>query len=562
MKKVAVLACVAVFSASIWANVVVGEAAIPAGYYDEVQGVSSADNILNTLEDIIDGHTVINYGALEPYYAQTDFYGDSVWDIYSTCYFTMADANKQQHAVCDGWNKEHTIPQSWFNSGSPMKSDLFHVYPTDARVNNFRSNLPYGEVAGANGAGFPDNYQGHGLGKKGANTFPGYTGTVFEPADEYKGDLARTYFYMVARYRDKAMNSSGGGVVFTSNKTNLTSFAKNLFLKWHRQDPVSQKEIDRNQAVYGIQHNRNPFIDYPELAEYIWGDRVGQSVDLASMVPTCDGGGYTPGITVKYGVSWSVNGVIIRTDSVISGRAVPGLPETPEAFSEESHVFMGWTDSEIEGSMDEVPSVLYNSVSEIPAITADVTFYAVFARATEGETIEPAVYIFDADHQDGWTNTASNKNNSYWLLDQGKVLISPTINLAGLSSIQVKIRTYGGKQYCNLDVKAGDTQIATIEATGGSSLTDYTWTNTASLTGYQALTFSSNYGEQKGIGLSSVTINATGSGVTYDDYITYESVTGIENQRAIPEAKKVLIQGQMYIMLHDQLYTITGQRVR
>ena len=271
------------------ANVITGQAAIPDGYYSGVNGKSSAESILDALFAEIKDHTVISYDALEDYYEQTDFYSDTVWDMYSTCRFTMADANGAQKSVCDAWNKEHSIPQSWFNKRSPMKSDLFHVYPTDARVNNFRSNLPYGEVAGPNGTGFKDNYQNHGLGKKGSNTFSGFTGTVFEPADDYKGDFARTYFYMVARYRDQALNASNGNVVFTSNKTNLTTFAKNLLLKWHRQDPVSEKEIDRNQAVYGIQHNRNPFIDYPELAEYIWGNRVGQTVVLASMTPTCGG---------------------------------------------------------------------------------------------------------------------------------------------------------------------------------------------------------------------------------------------------------------------------------
>ena len=301
----------------LWANVVTGVAQVPEGYYNGVDGKSSASAILDALFTKISGHTVIAYKSLEPYYAQTDMYADTIWDMYSTCRFTMDDANKQQKAVCDAWNKEHSIPQSWFNEGSPMKSDLFHVYPTDARVNNFRSNLPYGEVAGGNGAGFQDNYQNHGLGKKGSNTFPGYTGTVFEPADEYKGDFARTYFYMVARYRDKALTASGGSVVFTSNKTDLTEFAKNLFLKWHRQDPVSQKEIDRNQAVYGIQGNRNPFIDYPDFVEYVWGDRVGQTINLSAMIPTCDGGGSTPPTpTVKYGVTWSVNGEDQQTDSV------------------------------------------------------------------------------------------------------------------------------------------------------------------------------------------------------------------------------------------------------
>lgn len=562
MRKFYVFVLLAVFSVSGFGNVVTGVAAIPDGYYDAVDHQSNAETILNTLCSIIDGHTVINYSALEAYYEQTDFYSDTVWDMYSTCRFTMGDANGGQKKVCDAWNKEHSIPQSWFNEASPMKSDLFHVYPTDARVNNFRSNLPYGEVAGSNGAGFPDNYEGHGLGKKGSNTFPGYTGTVFEPADEYKGDFARTYFYMVARYRDKALTSSNGSAVFTANKTNLTTFARNLFLKWHRQDPVSQKEIDRNQAVYGIQHNRNPFIDYPELAEYIWGTNVGQSIDLASMVPTCDGGGYVPGETILYGLSWSVNGVVIYTDSIMENRGVQSLPATPESCSAESNLFMGWTTEPIVSATDEMPAVLYKTPSDIPATSANDTLYAVFAKATQSEAITPAVYQFDEDHQDGWTTNASNANRSYWLLDEGKVLESPEVNLAGLSSIQVKMRTYGGTQYCNLDVKAGSTQIATIEATNGSTPTDYTWSNTSSLTGNSSLTFSSNYGSSKGIGIVSVTINATGSGVTYSDFITNCSTMDVEKTETATRGKKMLVNGQLLILVNGQLYTIMGQRLQ
>ncbi len=90
--------------------------------------------------------------------------------------------------------------------------------------------------------------------------------------------------------------------MFSSNPTNLTTYALNFLLQWHRNDPVSEKEIDRNQAVYGEQKNRNPFIDYPDLVEYIWGDKVGQTVDLSAMVPTCEG---QTG-AVKYGVTWMV----------------------------------------------------------------------------------------------------------------------------------------------------------------------------------------------------------------------------------------------------------------
>ena len=557
MRKKILIVLLAALSVSVFGNVVTGVAAVPNGYYDGVDGKKNADAILNALCSIIDDHHVISYAGLEPYYEQTDFYSDTLWDMYSTCRFTMGDANHPQSVVCDGWNKEHLVCQSWLGSG-PMVSDLFNVYPTDARINNLRSNYPYGVVGTNNGFSKDPNH--HGLGKLGTSTTSG-VGTVYEPDDNYKGDFARSFFYMAARYRNNILNSGNGSKMYTSNPTNLTAYSLSFLLEWHRNDPVSQKEIDRNQAVYGIQHNRNPFIDYPELAEYIWGNRAGQTIDLSAMTPTCEGGGYTPDEVVKYGISWSVNGAIIQTDSVIANRAVSALPETPVSCSDMSDTFVGWTDQPLSRASQQAPAILYKKASEIPAIAANNTLYAVFANATTGKLIEPAVYVYDEGHRNGWTNTATS-NGTYWLLDKGKVLTSPEINLAGLSSIKVNMRTYGGTQYCNLDVKAGSTQIATIEATQGKKLTDYTWTNTSVLTGSSPLTFSTNYASGQGIGIVSVTINATGSGVTYSDYITSCEATGIEKQPTEQEVRKVLINGQLYIMVNEQLYTIMGQRVR
>lgn len=547
------------------ANVITGQAAIPDGYYSGVDGKSSADAILDALFAKIKDHTVIAYGALEDYYEQTDFYSDTVWDMYSTCRFTMADANGGQNTVCDAWNKEHSIPQSWFNKASPMKSDLFHVYPTDARVNNFRSNLPYGEVAGGNGAGFPDNYQNHGLGKKGSNTFSGYTGTVFEPADDYKGDFARTYFYMVARYRDKALNGSEGSKVFTSNKTNLTTFAKNLFLKWHRQDPVSQKEIDRNQAVYGIQHNRNPFIDYPELAEYIWGNKAGQTVVLSSMTPTCEGGVVPPPDptpVTKYGVTWSVNGEEMHTDSVQENQQPASLPDEPTSCSEESPVFLGWTTTPIAGSQDDAPAVLYKALSDFPAVTADQTYYAVFARENIEQGTAPAVYTYSSSSTAGWTNNAF-KNNSYWILRTGLYLESPSIDLSGLTSITMHMRTYGGASYNTVKVMANGSQIATLVA-AGSSLADQTWTKSSSLSGMSTLRFESETSTSShGPAFDMVTINATGTGVTYDRYITScgGAKEAIQTSVTMPRATKIFRNGQIFIEINNKLYNITGQQI-
>ena len=539
-----------------FANVVTGVAAVPEGYYQAVDGKKGADNILNALNTCISkNYNEISYKGLEPHYLKTDFYADTLWDMYSTCRFVYEDANRPQSAVCDGWNKEHVCCQSWLGSG-PMVSDMFNVYPTDARINNLRSNFPYGQVSSFDGFSKDPNH--HGLGKLGPSVAG--IGTVYQPDDRYKGDFARTFFYMVARYRNNILNSGNGSQMFTSNPTNLTTYSLAFLLEWHRDDPVSQKEIDRNQGVYGEQNNRNPFIDYPELVEYIWGDKVGQTVDLSKMVPTCDGGGYTPGVTVKYGVTWYVCGTMLSVDSVIENRSISALPETPVSCSAESETFVGWTNQAIEGTTDQAPAVLYTKLADFPTVTEDVTYYAVFAHAEAGTVVEPAVYIYDAEQQDGWTNTAAWTNNSYWLLDRGKALTSPEVDLAGLSSIVVNIRTYGGSQYCNMDVTANGQPVATIVA-NSNKLADYTWTNTGSLSGKAPLTFSTNYGSNQGIGFTRVVVNATGAGTTYSAYLTDCGLTAIENPK-VSTARKRLINGHMYIQTAEGLFTIQGQRIQ
>ncbi|MCQ2311395.1 MAG: endonuclease [Paludibacteraceae bacterium] len=262
-------------------------ASVPTGYYDGIDG-KKGDAVLDALHKIIDGHTSISYSGLEPYYARTDLTSQGyIWDMYSLCTFTMSDANGGQKRVCDCWNKEHSVPQSYFNEASPMKSDLFHVYPTDARVNNFRSNYPYGETSSTE---YVDGDK-KALGHIGSSNFSGYSGKIYEPDDEYKGDLARTYFYMVTRYLDKNFTQSANGsatFTYSNGRAGLTSYGVRLLLKWHRQDPVSSKEIARNDAVYGIQHNRNPFIDYPCLVEYIWGDNKADQLDMATIMVSSD----------------------------------------------------------------------------------------------------------------------------------------------------------------------------------------------------------------------------------------------------------------------------------
>ncbi len=269
------------FTVRVWA-------AVPTGYYDAADAKNTNQLRLALKEIITQGFSGVSYTGLWTAYADTDINPATgkIWDMYSDCSFTLnidqcgryleeCNCNQNYTKECDCYNREHTTPASWFSDASPMYSDLFNVYPTDGWVNNKRGNLPYGVVGSA-------SYTSNNGSKVGSSGFSGYSGTVFEPIDEYKGDFARTVLYMATCYADNistwiSSNSGSTEVEVVYHATNgLTPYAIDLFLTWSRNDPVSQKEINRNEAVYLKQNNRNPFIDFPGLEEYIWGNKTAQ----------------------------------------------------------------------------------------------------------------------------------------------------------------------------------------------------------------------------------------------------------------------------------------------
>lgn len=254
-------------------------------YYKNADG-KKGEELKTALCDIITAeHESLTYGSLWEHFETTDKRSDGkVWDMYSNAtnftFVTDQDSGSGGTTEGDKFNREHSFPNSWFggDKGSIMYSDLFHLYPTDKLVNNKRGNLPFGENIG-------ESYKSiGGFSKIGACTYAG-SGKVkcFEPNDMYKGDFARTYFYMVTRYENEIVNwfqsysdkdKEGLAKTLAGNKyPGLTDWQLNMLMEWSAKDPVSEdKEVPRNKAVYGIQHNRNPFIDYPGLEEYIWGD--------------------------------------------------------------------------------------------------------------------------------------------------------------------------------------------------------------------------------------------------------------------------------------------------
>ena len=272
-------------------------AQVPADYqqrYSSLVGKSGA-SLFSALESITAyGYDNVGYDGLYDAYKKTDMDADGyLLDMYSTCRFTLSDKCGSYSNVCDCFNREHSLPKSWWGGGkNNAYSDLFHLVPTDGKVNNQRGNLPFGECA--NGGTLPG---GHALGKKGPSTFSGYTnvGTVFEPDDMYKGDFARGYFGMLVRFGTSVdFTKSEGSTMFSnSNKSisaanhfGLTAYGVALLMKWTRQDAVSPKETNRNNGIQQTQGNRNPFIDCPVLAEYLWGNKAGEAVTSADLL-TC-----------------------------------------------------------------------------------------------------------------------------------------------------------------------------------------------------------------------------------------------------------------------------------
>ena len=237
-------------------------------YYSSVAGLTGTA-LKTALHDIISNDDHVTYAQLMTSFYSTDNKGNNiVWDMYSDVpggtpdyyYYLGSDQCGEYDSEGDCYNREHSWPQSWFNEQDTPRTDLNHIFPTDGFVNFKRSNYPFGEVKNA-------DWTSSNGSKLGSSKTSGYSGTVFEPIDAYKGDFARALLYMSVRYygEDSQWDSSA-----MTDKSEIKPWAIVMLLRWNESDPVSQKEINRNNAVYEIQGNRNPFIDHPEFARMIW----------------------------------------------------------------------------------------------------------------------------------------------------------------------------------------------------------------------------------------------------------------------------------------------------
>lgn len=357
-------------------------ASAPDSYYASLDGISDAATLKTAVYQIINPHTVppvsdferYYYNSLPVFFQRTDTYPDSNrwWDMYSGLTFYAPSMS--------GLNREHSFPKSWWggNTDIPPYIDLNHLYPAERDANMAKSNYPLGEVNMSEKVSFDNGVSkvGYAVAGQGGNA-----PRVFEPADEYKGDFARTYFYMVTCYQNLTWASKYAWMLQSNPYPTLKPWAYELLLKWSRQDPVSQKEIDRNEQVYSIQNNRNPFIDLPGLEEYIWGNKIGQKfiVSGGSGTPTDEPGLFAP----VDGMSLDFNQVAVggTTRSLLLFRGENLRGNVSVIVTGADRKMFGIDEQSIKSSLINSPEgyylPVYYSPSAIGSHTANLTVFDV-----------------------------------------------------------------------------------------------------------------------------------------------------------------------------------------
>lgn len=583
-------------------------------YYETIDGTSGKE-LLDAIQQVAKrGYRTedFRYDSVWLAYKYTDMRPDGyIWEIYSDCIFEYEKdrtSTTSQTGECKGYNREHAMCQSWFGTtslaGKEMSSskknspgsDIFHIYPTSYGMNSRRGNRPYGEVSQSNftsgngskyGTSVSTIFVENSVAGAYVEDSINMSTNVFEPADEYKGDIARSYFGTMVKWAGEwAFNKvAEGRVIFDAtidadthysaeNNYGFTNYGLALMLSWHRQDPVSQKEVDRNNGIQKTQGNRNPFIDYPYLVEYIWGEMSGEQLDLDQLLCSADelfqlgiSNGYMGEVIDKLvdTIFWMVGDTQYDFTPINHGSRPRNLPISPISFSKESTIFMGWTDSPMTSTSDDAPDILYVKASDFPAINKNTIYYAVFAQKTEPENINEVITINKTDSA-SWTleNVKQAKNNTdgaYWLLVNNASITSPVIDLQMLDSVAVMIRSY--QKRTTVAILVDGNEMGKISAST-NVMQRYVW-EAPEMTGDKELKFIGVDGTASyGVGLNEISIYMGGEQATYVNYLTHCDKTPTDvSSTLMPQRpmQKILRDGQLYIHVNQQTYDSMGRVV-
>lgn len=509
-------------------------AQIPTGYYDGTAGLTGAALKTKLSQIITNGHQTKSYDNLYNGYPSTDtdnYYekDGSVLDIYSenptgTDPYVYQHGSKQcgsYKVEGDCYNREHVFPQGYFNSASPMVSDIHHIVPTDGKVNGMRSNFPFGNV------GSSVSYTSKNGSKLGTSNSVNYSGKVFEPINEFKGDVARMIFYFATRYEAKLKDFDANDILTNTSFPGIQSWELEVLKQWHTQDPVSQREIDRNNAAYTYQGNRNPFIDHPEYVALIWGTTTPDTEAPSTPTNLTVTGSTSSSISLSWTASTDniivsaydiyVDGTL-KTSSSSNSITVTGLnPSTTYSFyvkakdaagntSSQSNTTTGTTTENTGGGGSTGTTCGTETFETIPASSSSYS-----TRTWTSNSIT-------------WTatdaRTDQNLNNRAILIQNGS-LTSSTIS-GGMGSLTVSTKQYYSGSAGSFNLLINGTVVGTIPYTSSTTSSGGTITTTTisniNLTGNNVI---------------KLTNNSTSTRVAIDDlsWTCYSGLSTTENNK-------------------------------
>ena len=456
-----------------------------------------------------------SYDGLKEAYKTTDKRSDGYlrdWYSNATYYTPGSNFSGGTSAEGQGYNREHLVPQSWFKEASPMKSDVWHVVPSDAKINNERGSDPLGEV----GSSYSQSKNGYSKWGK-ARSGLGYTGQVFEPNDEVKGDIARAYFYMVTCYENKISDwnsAANASYVFDGNTyPGLTNWCLTMMMRWSALDPVDDIEIARNNVI-AVKQNRNPFIDYPGLEDYIWGDKktvafsynnyegpsTGKQTVTMSFSPTSVtatlGESFTAptlsmsasGLTVTYSSSNTSVATVNASTGVVTLKAV-GVTIITATFAGNDDYY---------ANSATYTLTVRKQGGDNPTPSGETLLWESFSKGSApsggGQQLSTSNFSSYCDYN-GWTtftNIYADEGNvgRVGTAKNTGVITASNISLTGDAILTYKLKNFGSDNGKSIKVSiTGASTTGDLTATGTSEWVEHT-VNITDATGNISLTFS------------------------------------------------------------------------
>lgn len=455
--------------ATLRAEYVVGaKAEIPVGYYDCLKGKTGLE-LKNALQTVARPVSMPSYGSGNNstwyYFWDTDRMPDgTTWrNRYSDDVFQVGTRGNS----CTGMNIEHSFPRSWFGgSGSAPDNDLFNLYPSPATTNGSKSNYIMDQVAVVNTA------KSDGYTKIGTSTHTTES-TVWEPNDDFKGDFSRGYMYMITAWQEDVTYTSRAMSFMDNGKyPALFDWAAQLYSAWCRLDQVDEIEINRNNTIYTIQSCRNPYIDFPNLFEYLWGDSTARAFDPGNTL-VAGGGTYTAGTGGDEDIDVTDPANYSKMEVIYSAAYTAGVAgateQTTTAPGTYSTVWTrsssyGWTaNGYISGARYECDGTLYTEAIDLSAVT---NAYAKFSHAVNYLTTGMQDYLTVYVVCDG-TAVAINDQVTWPAGSNNTFVDSGVINLSAYAgkSVQLAFRYVSG----GTSTTCGRWNVKSVEVRGGST---------------------------------------------------------------------------------------------